>query len=616
MLNWFSGKRILVVIGFLMGISGVGLTLAANRTGSTNLNPTTTTRVQAGSITTTTIGNSSLGPGPALSAAVRAENLRPGTTSWRISGPQIRNSISGYASTVSIFAGGSFKIYVSTIEPNFNVTAYRMGWYGGDLARMVWQSPTIKGLRQPSCPVTPANNTVECSWRPSLTIHTNQNWFPGDYLLLLTGTGHQQSYIPITIKQVNSNSAYLVINSVTTWEAYNTYGGYSLYLGPTGASSRATKVSFDRPYAYTFGQGAADFIGNELPLVSLVERMGLNVSYVTDVDLQEYPGSVLNHSAILSLGHDEYYSPGMRAALTSALHSGTNLMFLGANAIFRRIRFESSPLGPYRIEVNYRNPYLDPLFGKNNALVTANWPSFPDAQPESSLIGIQYQCNPVHYPMVITDPSSWVFANSNLSYLSRIPNLVGSEFDAYDPQYPTPAGVQILAHSPVLCRNVPYFSDMTYYVAASGAGVFATGTNLWVAALSTSVCVPVLQGCPIAPVVTITQNILSAFGSGPSGRIHPAVANASEVLAHPPVGPLTPVTTTTTTSTSSTTSTTLAQVTTTTYPGETTTTVPVAGSTTTTSVVGSTTTSTTFPATTTTTTTSTTSTTSTTVAPG
>ena len=186
MLNWFSGKRILVVIGFLMGISGVGLALAANRTGSTNLNPTTTTRVQAGSITTTTIGNSSLGPGPALSAAIRAENLRPGTTSWRISGPQIRNSISGYASTVSIFAGGSFKIYVSTIEPNFNVTAYRMGWYGGDLARMVWQSPTIKGLNQPSCPVTPANNTVECSWRPSLTIHTNQNWFPGDYLLLLT----------------------------------------------------------------------------------------------------------------------------------------------------------------------------------------------------------------------------------------------------------------------------------------------------------------------------------------------------------------------------------------------------------------------------------------------
>jgi hypothetical protein len=70
-----------------------------------------------------------------------------------------------------------------------------------------------------------------------------------------------------------------------------------------------------------------------------------------------------------------------------------NVAFFGANAIFRKIRFESTPLGPDRIEVNYKIPQEDPLYGRDNALVTGNWPTAPDADPESSLIGQSYVCS-------------------------------------------------------------------------------------------------------------------------------------------------------------------------------------------------------------------------------
>lgn len=605
---------------------GVGYyALSSNRSTKVLAVTTSTSRPKNSSQSTTTTLASPTSPGPQFSAAIQAENAKPGTSAWRISGFQIKDSIQGYTSNVSVLPGQSFNLYVSTIEPTFTVTAFRMGWYQGNLARQIWQSKPIPGVSQPKCPLLRATNTIECYWKPSIEITTNASWFPGDYLLLLHGTNHQESYVPITIRQPNSNSAYLVVNAVTTWQAYNAYGGYDLYHGPIGYSDRSTKVSFDRPYSYQFGQGAADFLGNEFPMVSLMEKLGLNVSYVTSVDLQRYPNVVKAHSVIISLGHDEYWSPQMRSAVTQARDHGTNLMFLGANAIFRRIRFDSSQLGSYRIEVNYRSAALDPYNKINQKYVTTNWPSPPAADPESSLIGIQYSCNPVHYPMVITDPSAWIFAGTGLKFGSRIPQLVGSEFDSYNPNYPTPKNLQIFANSPVLCRNVPYFSDMSYYVASSGAGVFATGTNLWIASTTTWVCPPPLSGCPIAPVVKMTENVLAAFGNGPAGPKYPSVPNAYQVYRYPPIPPLTPIITTTTTTTTtteapknncsptSTTNPTLNPTSTTVgvsqnNPCVTTTTTP--GSTTTTTTPGST--STTNPATTTTTTPGSTTTSSTT----
>jgi hypothetical protein len=63
--------------------------------------------------------------------------------------------------------------------------------------------------------------------------------------------------------------------------------------------------------------------------------------------------------------------------------------------------------------VNYKIPQEDPLYGRDNALVTGNWPTAPDADPESSLIGQSYVCSVTsNFPMVVTDPGSWVWADT------------------------------------------------------------------------------------------------------------------------------------------------------------------------------------------------------------
>src|SRR5437868_8419886 len=93
-------------------------------------------------------------------------------------------------------------------------------------------------------------------------------WPPGDYLLkLIAGPG--ASYVPLTVRDDQSHAPVLVVNAVTTWQAYNDWGGYDLYNGPRDDPKlRSSIVSFDRPYR---GSGADEFISNELGLITVVE---------------------------------------------------------------------------------------------------------------------------------------------------------------------------------------------------------------------------------------------------------------------------------------------------------------------------------------------------------
>jgi hypothetical protein len=160
-------------------------------------------------------------------------------------------------------------------------------------------------------------------------------------------------------------------------------------------------VSFDRPYPQTWAQGSADFFGNEFPLLFEMERLGLDLTYWTDVDLHAQPQLLANHRCLFSMGHDEYWSTPMRDGATNALASGTNFAFLGANACYRQIRMEASPVGPNRREICYKDASEDPLYGSNNALVTVDWNADPLNLPESMLIGSMYR--PRHHRRLALD---------------------------------------------------------------------------------------------------------------------------------------------------------------------------------------------------------------------
>lgn len=455
------------------------------------------------------------------------ENAKPGTAEWRITVQPKPGEIEGYAGAVSAQQGDTVTLYVSTTAPRYDVDAFRMGNYQGLLSRRVWRTTGLTGVRQSRPTVTSGVNMIEARWQPSVPVHIDDSWPPGDYLFKLTASTGGQQWIPLTVRDDTSRAAFMVMNAVTNWQAYNTWGGCSLYACPgtdTGRGSavsvaaRSKEVSFDRPYS--LGSGAADFVGNELPLVSLMETFGFDVTYTTGVDLDRRPELVLQHSALLSLGHDEYWSKSMFDGAQAARDRGVNIAFFGANAIYRQIRLVSSPLGPARREINYRSTD-DPVRRISPDLTTVSWREYPVNRPEQTLIGQQYECNPVRADLVVSDASSWVFAGTGLKNGAHVPVTVGTEYDRYDPSVPGPADVEVLAHSPVRCHGKSSYSDVTYYTVPNGGGVFASGTNWWISKLN-----PPGPGNPHEPaIITMTLNVLQVFGSGPAGRSHPSVAN-------------------------------------------------------------------------------------------
>jgi hypothetical protein len=479
-----------------------------------------------------------LGPDGVESSWVIAQNKLPGTTAWEITTPQSPEGIMGYASAPQARAGQTVRLFVSTQAPSFHVDAYRMGYYQGKGGRLVWSSPELPGRVQPPCPVTPGINMVQCNWPAALSVRITSAWPPGAYLLKLVGSGGQQSYVPLVVWDPSSRATYVVMEAVLTWQAFNPFGGYDLYTGlPLGLSgypypTRSRVLSFDRPYAY--GDGAASFLSNEYPLIRFMEQHGLDVTYWTDVTLATHGNLLLRHKVLISLGHDEEWSLRMREWATRARDAGVNLIFFGASPVLRKVRLEPSPLGPDMEEVNYRDPTEDPLYGKDNAEVTQNWWGQPPADdPASTLVGASYDGFNVvsHAPMVVVDASSWLFAGTGLSDGSKIPNVLFTDFDAYNPSRPNPPDVEILTHSPVTISfdGASSWADTTYYTwRPSGAGVFESGTNNWIPALAP--CTPATGNpapgaCPAQILRKMTGNLLRVFGQGPAGRLYPSTAN-------------------------------------------------------------------------------------------
>jgi hypothetical protein len=476
-------------------------------------------------------GSSAAGPktSPATvsagtAAAAVAENDRPGDSGWRITSAGAASAIEGYATKASVLSGESVGLRVSTASASFRVSAYRMGWYQGAEARLVWQSDAVRGGVQSGAEFDAATRMVHAEWRDSLTVDT-ADWPEGAYLLRLDASDGHQRYVPLIVRSASAAGKVVLMHGPATWQAYNLWGGYNLYEGANGSyDTRSYVVSFDRPYD---GDGAEKFMVYERAVVALTERLGLPVAYTTGIDVHLDPTVLHGARAVISLGHDEYWTPQQRASVTAARDAGTNIAFLGANCCFRRIRFGAAGSGPNRTVICYKSAYeQDPLYGHDPTLVTTDYRVAPAAHPESSMTGVLYEGYPTDAPFVVHAADHWLYRGSGVKNGDSFAHLVGVEYDRVTPGSPMPRPIQVIAHSPLVCNGTASHADAAYYTVPSGAGVFASGTMRWVEGLMAGSrddrSDHGMDSRTAAFVTRVTENLLRAFAAGPAGHAQPA----------------------------------------------------------------------------------------------
>ena len=512
---------------------------------------------------------------------VQCENQNPGdpASDWQVQGAG-DPTIQGFATSMSVNVGQTESFKIKTPSTNYHIDILRLGYYGGDGARIIQANikPTASlPQTQPACLVQSGTGLIDCgNWGVSASWTVPATAVSGVYIAHLVRDDAQdkggESQIMFVVRNDASTSNILYQTSDETWQAYNDYGGNSLYgctvSCPPGnplAYKGADAVSYNRPLDgdLSTDNGNSDPYYAEYEMVRFLEENGYDVSYTSQSQVDANGALLKQHKIFISSGHDEYWSPGQRANVQAALAAGVNLAFFSGNEIFWKTRWGPSIDGSntaYRTVTTYKethyNAQVDP---QDPPTWTGAWadprfsPPADGGNPSNALTGQQFLVNSGSTSLTVPSTYSKLrfwrntpvasLASGSSATLSPNQSTVGYEWDAdedngfrptglFDMSSTTASGLQVFTdYGSTLNSNGTATHHLTLYRAPSGALVFGAGTVQWSWGLDTTNAWeqsgPDQSLKPDASMQQATVNLFADMGAQPTTLL-PGLAAATK----------------------------------------------------------------------------------------
>jgi hypothetical protein len=411
---------------------------------------------------------------------IETENAKPGTTDWYVPSPD-QTAIAGYASDVSYRAGDTVTLFVDSKGDPFSYTVYRMGYYQGLGGRAVSTGDVASNPAQPAPTITDDRpggaKLLLTHWHPSASFPVDRGWVTGFYLVkLVDQNSGAASYATFTVR--SAVPAPLVVSfSTNTWQAYNVWGGLSLYrdLRLSAPQDRrpdlvAHTVSFRRPYLETYGAG--EFFRFDRPLVEYLEQHGMPVSYATDEDARMAREAGRHTRMVIVDGHSEYHGRAERRYLTALPPSGVSIAFTGGNDFVWQARLDDRR---HRMSV-WRKRRLDPV--KQRSRATIRWELV--GWNQDALTGEMQAWAQRSAPEAAYATRHWAWRGAAVDAGTALGGLQGNEYDGVVVNRSTPSHLTVLARSPltppVASPNQPPAAQAMTIVERPGQGfVFSAG---------------------------------------------------------------------------------------------------------------------------------------------
>ena len=452
---------------------------------------------------------------PPVANEVACENTKPGApqNSWTIDGFG-DESIQGYSTKMSVQAGETIGFKIKSESNNYRFDILRLGYYGGDGARLIASNLTPSSpAAQPDCLTFSDTGLIDCgNWSQSASWTVPSNAVSGVYIAhLVRNDNGDESHITFVVRNDSSDAEVVMQTSDTTWQAYNRYGGNSTYHctvacppGEPEGYKGAYKVSYNRPVITE--NASALFPGAEYPMIRFLEANGYDVSYISGLDVHQRGHVIRNHDLFLSIGHDEYWSADQRRAMEDARDAGVSMAFLTGNTGFWRTRHEPSAAGPAtpdRTLVVYKDTHFEER--QDPVEWTGTWrdPRFTTPEegvtPENALIGQTFEVNsgsshitvPYEYSRLRMWRNTDAATLSPGQSLNLAPNTLGVEWDvdadngfrpdgSFRLSSTTVSGLEIfIDYGSNVERGGTQTHNMTMYRAPSGARIWGAGTMQW-----------------------------------------------------------------------------------------------------------------------------------------
>jgi hypothetical protein len=504
---------------------------------------------------------------------VACENSKTGDppSDWQVNGAG-DDTIQGFATSMSVNVGQTVNFKINTPSTSYHIDILRLGYYNGLGARKIASHllPSVSlPQTQPACKQDSSTGLIDCgNWSVSASWTVPSDAVSGIYIAHLVRDDSKDpggdSQIPFVVRDDSSHSAVLLPTSDETWEAYNDYGGNSLYTcttascppGNPGGYKAAYAVSYNRPFdgSIPVDGGSSYLYYAEYQMVRFLEKNGYDVSYTSDSDLERAPALLLNHKTILFSGHDEYWSGAQRASVVSARNAGVNLAFFTGNEMYWKTRYAASEDGsntPYRTLITYKETHFTPpqVDPQDPPTWTGTWgdprmsPPADGANPSNALTGQMFLVNSgtsdITVPYQYSKLQLW--RNTSIAQLTQGQSVtlapgsgtLGYEWDVdadngfrpageFDLSSTTVSGVQpFIDYGTNTTNNQTETHHLTLYRASSGALVFGAGTVQWAWGLDNTNAWGVgstePSGNPPDPnVEQATVNLLGMMGAQPA----------------------------------------------------------------------------------------------------
>jgi len=424
--------------------------------------------------------------------ASRAVPRATPTDRWRAGSIAPAGLLSAYAND-SVLIGQPLQLHVSSAKP-WVASVYRIGYYEGKGGTKVAEVAGTKKQFSNRAP-NPTTRAVVAGWPVVAEVDTT-GWTSGLYTVVVRSADGGTN-IPLVVRPAEALDKVAILACSMTWQAYNVWGGRSLYRDTGGSfGGRSYAVSYDRPYDHALW-GAPIAMGFDVPVARFADEVGIDHVWFSNLDIAKDPTLLAGAKAVVSTGHDEYWSAPYRQALIDARDAGSDLAFLGAN------------IGYWRVQVKDDQVYC----AKDAAIQPKNIRWRDLGKPESAVTGNLYDAFPVAGPLVVREPGFALFEGLRVRKGSSYPGLIGVETDRYYPGHQTPEQIEVPTLSPVQCRGIQTWSTMTYY-SQGDANVWACGTMNWTRSLTGPAAKKGITAASSDFTRGVTANLLEGMSAG------------------------------------------------------------------------------------------------------
>jgi hypothetical protein len=330
--------------------------------------------------------------------------------------------VEGYAGQVSYAPGDDLTLHVSTSAAKFSVEIQRVG----AKTETVWTSDNLNGRE---FPVPEDASSHGCRWPSAWSMKIPAEWRSGYYQVAFrardnggkfvqrnarTATG--QCYFILRSATPGSASRVLLQFATHTYNAYNNWGGFSLYAYHGRGGNQGHRVSYERPPFSLFSNWEQSF-------VEWAERSGYVLEYAANGDLESRPELLKAYKLVLSVGHDEYWSAPMRDALERFIGEGGNVAFFSGNTCCWQVRAEE---GGKALTCWKQNFQQDPVYSarKSYGTLSTLWSHHLLERPENTLTGVGFLWGGYHKShgqlmdasgaYAVHRPDHWLFEGTGL----------------------------------------------------------------------------------------------------------------------------------------------------------------------------------------------------------